>query len=75
MLSESVQRNGQIAGAIFTYLMVRSYRDAARGFRYSSGPAGHYGQFTQRGDAIRERGVCAEQRGQSAATKPRFYDT
>ena len=40
-----------------------------------SGPAGHYGQFAQRGNSIRERRVGAEQRGQSAAAEPWLYDT
>jgi hypothetical protein len=41
---------------------------------YSSGATGDHRQFTQCGDAIRQRRVCAEQRGQSAAAEPRFHD-
>ena len=74
MFSESVQRNGQISVAIFTHQTGRQLTVRAV-FRYGSGAAGDYSQFPQCLDAIRQRRVSAEQRGQSAAAKPRFYDT
>ena len=73
MLSESVQINGQIPVAIFTHQRISpTLRDVL--YR-ALGAAGHYGQLAQRGNPISERRVGAEQRGQSAAAKPRFYDT